>query len=324
MTTAFEESSAQPRTQQVPYAHLSVELDHLYMEDLVDEASDLHQRFARVRPWYDAILASAASAVPGAKPPRVSTCILIDDYFSPLTSPAEVVPRLREAAAAAGLRIDYLARESSCAEQGGVSPADLAVARVVPVPALETDGSRPPTLETGWLSNGRRSPEQSRRSMRSARDWGAPEEADARKHSIFVDVELWSGNQQSGDRLWSCAMLAAVWQLMRLGLLRDQGRSLAAPQAFDPRAGFPDSWAALPPLLRLEERANPFTAYRTISILEHRFMPTEQAVRVILSQIQPDAEALAALMKRAENEGLRAVDGVLGRIGYVFLPDRES
>ena len=316
----FEESSARERTQQVPYSHLSVELDHLYMEDLLGEAENLDRRMARVRPWYEAIVGSFAGTGLGSRL-RVSTCVLIDDYFSSLVSPAEVVPRLREAAAGAGLRIDYLAREACCAEYGGVSPAELAVDRLVPIPAAGTDGSRPPTLETGWLSNGRRSPDQSRRSMQPSRTWLPPVEANARRHSVFMDVELW--DEVDGKRVWSCAMLAAVWQLLRLGLLREQGRAPEPPRPHAPDAPLPDRWDDLPAVLQLEPRATPFTAYRTASILDHRFLPVEHAVRVILSQVRQDPEALESLAGRASREGLRPVDDVLGRIGYVVMPDRE-
>lgn len=316
----FGESSGRPRTQQVPYSHLSVELDHLYMEDLLGEAANLHERMERVKPWYDAIVSSFAGTGLGSRL-RVSTCVLIDDYFSSLVSPDEVVPRLREAAAAAGLRIDYLAREACCAEYDGVSPAELAVDRLVPIPAPGTDGSRPPTLETGWLSNGRRSPDPSRFSMKRSDAWQPPVEANARRHSVFVDVELW--DEADGKRVWSCAMLASVWQLLRLGLLRDHGRALALPQPVDEQSALPQRWEDLPAVLQLEPRAAPFTAYRTASVLDHRFMPVEHAVRVILSQVRQDPEALTSLAERASREGLRPVDDVLGRIGYVYMPDRE-
>lgn len=317
MTADFQENSARPRTQQVPYAHLSVELDHLYMEDLVGGA-DLTARMARVRPFYEAIVASLSQERPGIKP-RISTCVMIDDYFSSLISPAEVLPRLRAAAAAADLRIDYLARESACAQIGGISPAELAVQHLVPVPAAGEDGSRPPTLETGWLSNGRRTPAQTRRSMQPIRQWEPPVEANARRHSVFVDVELW--DPPEGDRTWACALLAAVWQLLRLGLLRDDGRAPAVPERLDESAGLPDTWAQLPAVLQLEDTAMPFAAYKTYSILDRRFFLVESAVQVILGQVAPHPEALASLVERSKHEGLGVVDDILGRVGYVMLPD---
>lgn len=316
-TAEFEESSGRTRTEQVPYAHLSIEVDHLYMEDLQGDAADLDQRMAMVKPWYEAIRASVAAR---EDRPRVSTCVLIDEYFSTPLGPAKVLPRLLEAARRHDIPVDYVARESCCAAHAGVSPADLAVHRLVAMPVPGTDGSRPPTLETGWLSNGRRSPDLSRRSMQPSLRWRQPVEANARRHSVFVDVELW--DEVDRKRVWSCAMLAAVWQLLRLGLLRSHGRVPLVPQPWTEGDPLPEAWDELPAVLKLRPAAESFTAYRTASILDHRFMQIEHAVRVILSQVSQDPEALDLLERRAAAERQHPADDVLGRIGYIFLPDR--
>lgn len=112
--TVFRESSAEPRTESVPFSHLSLELGHLYMEDFSEGPVRLRRHFAGVRPWVDAARA-ASGPLPTGRRPRISTCFLIDDYFSRLSTPAELIPPLLEAAAEAGLTIDYLARESGCA-----------------------------------------------------------------------------------------------------------------------------------------------------------------------------------------------------------------
>lgn len=104
----FRETSAQPRTASLPFSHLSLELGHLYMEDFALGAERLRRHFAAVRPWVDA--ARSTVGTPGGRRPRISSCFLIDDYFSRLSTPAELIPPLLEAAAAAGLTIDYLAR----------------------------------------------------------------------------------------------------------------------------------------------------------------------------------------------------------------------
>ena len=44
--------------------------------------------------------------------------VVIDDYFSRFSAPAEVIPMVAAAAEQEGLRIDYLARESACAQAG--------------------------------------------------------------------------------------------------------------------------------------------------------------------------------------------------------------
>jgi hypothetical protein len=317
MDTSFHEVSAELKTQEVPYSHLSIELDHLYMEDFVESRAQLPRRFAQLVPWYTATV-NAFAARHAISQPRVSTCFLIDDYFSELIPPQELIDSLREAADQAGLRIDYLAREAACAQADGISLAEKVVARLVSVPTAGTNGARPPTTETGWLSNGARSPSGPAEAMRR-RDWASPVEAEARRHSVFLDVELW--NQPGGKHTWSCPMLSAVWQLLRLGLLRDHGRSVLAPQPL-PDGPLPDSWQKLPGVIRLNPGAPPFHGYRTVSLLEHRFLPVEHAVRVILSQVAQDPEAMAQVARRASREGMPVPEDVTARVSYVFLPEQ--
>jgi hypothetical protein len=315
--TSFHEVSAEPRVQQVDYSHVSVELDHLYMEDFLRDQSHLRRRIARIRPWFDAMEQSFTARHPQIRP-RISTCFMIDDYFSDLLPPSELVPRLRDAVEAAGLRIDYLARESGCALAAGSEPAALVAGRLVSVPTPGTNGSRPPTAESGWLSNGRRSPAETGFAMQT-RTWAEPLEADARRHSVFLDVELW--DELEGKRIWSCAMLAAVWQLLRLGLLRDQGRSVIKPQPIPADADLPATWSAMPAVAQINPRATAFHGYRTLSLLEDRFLPVEHAVRVILNQVKQDAEAMSQVAGRAAREGTPIPGDVPGRISYVFLPE---
>ncbi|HEV2633988.1 MAG TPA: SCO2522 family protein [Actinocrinis sp.] len=317
MDTSFHEATAERRTQEVPYCHLSVELDHLYMEDFAEGRAQLPRRFARLAPWFAATVESFA-ARHAISQPRVSTCFLIDDYFSDLVPPAELIGPVCEAAEQAGLRIDYLAREAACARWDGIGLADQVAARLVSVPTQGTTGARPPTTETGWLSNGARSPGGAIAALQP-RAWAPPLEAEARRHSIFLDVELW--NEAGGRRTWSCPMLAAVWQLLRLGLLRDQGRAVLAAQPL-PDGPLPDSWQKLPGVIKLNPDAQAFHGYRTASLLEQRFLPIEHAVRVVLSQVAQDADAMAQVAKRAGREGMPVPDDVTGRVSYVFLPEQ--
>ncbi|MGC0315285.1 SCO2522 family protein [Kitasatospora acidiphila] len=313
MDTTFREASADPRTAAVPLAHLSLELGHLYMDDFAAGPARLREHFARVRPWADTVRESCARTV--GRRPRISTCFLIDDYFTRFSSPAEVVPQILQEAAAAGLVIDYLARESACAEAGQVRPARLVEARLVQSPPPGSTGARPPTSETGWLSNGERSPVDSlAEAMSTAAGWGPPHEIEAKRHSVFLDVELW--DEQHGKRTWSCPFLAAVWQLLRLGLLRDDGQEVLRP-AERPEE-FPASWEALAPLVRLNPAAAPFAAYRTFSVLAGRFLPIEHAVAVILDQWSPEEPVLRQLADRARQEGIALPDSVRGRVEYLF------
>jgi hypothetical protein len=318
--TELLESSADLKTEAVPLAHVSVELGHLYMEDLAGGRDAIRKTLAAVAPWARA--AQTPQAIGCAKPSvRASTCFLIDDYFSRFSSPAEVIPMVVSAAESEGLRIDYLARESACARTADSRPADLVLGRLVTEPVTGTTGGRPPVTETGWLTNGQRSPSTSRgEAMAKRSSWQPPRESARRRHSIFVDVELW--DEHDGLRTWSCPMLAAVWQLVRLGLLRDRGRPVLTPR--DWTGPLPDSWDEMPPITRLNPSAAAFAAYTTLSALSPRFLPVELAVRTILSQFAGDGAVLAEATARAARDGMQLPDELVDRIRYVFAAPGET
>ena len=310
----FRERSAEPRVSSVPLSHLSIELGHLYVEDFAAGPDRLVTHFRQVAPWAETARQVGAAAVPGRRA-RISTCFLIDDYFTPFSSPAEVVPALVAAARDNGLVIDYLVREAGCAVADGVPLAGLLEARLVPDPPRGTTGLRPPTTETGWLSNGRRSSDRAGpAAMAGPRVWMPPAQNAATRHSIFVDVQLWDGT--GAERTWSCWHLATVWQLLRLGLLRDRGAAVAVPRNWE--GEYPDDWDELPSVLRLNPAAPPFSAYRTLSVLDGRFLPVEHAVRTILGQVLVEAAVLAQTIDRARDEGLELPTEISDRIAYVF------
>jgi hypothetical protein len=301
-------------------SHVSVELGHLYLEDFARGPDALTAMFSTLAPR----VADATSMLTVGEPSRkvrASTCFLVDDYSSRFSGPAKVIPMVVEAAAEAGLQIDYLARESACAKTTDSRPAELVLGRLVTEPAPGTTGGRKPVTESGWLTNGVRSPAtplasgRSEMAMRSAEPWKPPRQSAAGRHSIFVDIELF--DELDGERVWSCAMLAAVWQLLRLGLLRDLGRPVAQPA--DAPAAWPDDWADLPPVVRLRRGAAPFTAYTTFSLLSPGFLPVEMAVRTILGQFAADPLVLADLAVRAGREHLRLPEEIVDRISYTFL-----
>jgi hypothetical protein len=319
--TEFLESSADFKVESLPLSHVSVEIGHLYMEDLVGGESAVQRTFAAVAPWVRA--AQTPRAIGCEKESaKVSTCFLIDDYFSRFSSPAAVIPMVLAAAEQEGLRIDYLARESACAGADRTGPANLTLGRLVTEPVPGTTGGRPLLTETGWLTNGQRSPSTSRdEAMAKRRPWQPPRESARRRHSIFIDVELW--DERDGRRTWSCPMLAAVWQLMRLGLLRDQGRPVVTAQDWtDPQ--FPDSWEDLPAVIRLNRKAAAFAAYTTLSILSPRFLPVELAVRTILSQFACDNSLLEEAAARAARDGMQLPTELVDRIRYVFAAPGET
>ncbi|MER8007271.1 SCO2522 family protein [Streptomyces sp. NPDC094149] len=318
MTEAvFRETTAQPRTRSVQLSHLSLELGHLYMEDFEAGPGRLREHFAEVRLWVEAVRASVARRT-GDKRPRISTCFLIDDYFTRFSTPAELVPLVLKEAEKAGLGIDYLARESGCAVADRIDIAESVAHRLVESPPPGSNGSRPPVGQTGWLANGRRTPTTERAALGEVRSWQPPEETAARNHSVFMDVELWS--EQDGRRLWSCPFLAAVWQLARLGLLRHLGEPVLVPRPWD-GAEFPHDWDRLPALLQLNPRAAAFSAYRTCTLLPNRFLAVEDAVRLILDQTQVDAEALRQVTERSKAEKVEVPDAVAQRATYIFYED---
>jgi len=318
--TEFVESSADLKAESVPLSHISVELGHLYMEDLVCGQAAIRNTFATVAPWVRA--AQTPRAIGCDKPSvRVSTCFLIDDYFSRFSSPAEVIPMVVAAAEQEGLRIDYLARESACARTRDCRPADLVLGRLVTEPVLGTTGRRPPLTETGWLTNGQRSPSTYRgEAMAKPTPWEPPRESARRRHSIFIDVELW--DEHEGTRTWSCAMLAAVWQLLRLGLLRERGRPILVPR--DWTDSWPDTWDEMPPITRLHRGAVAFAAYTTLSVLSPRFLPVELAVRTILNQFAGEAAVLADAEARAARDSMKLPAELTDRIRYVFAAPGDT
>ena len=321
VTTEFLETSADLKVESLPLAHVAVEIGHLYVEDLANGVDAVQRSFAAAAPWV------RTARIPQAvgcdkKSVRVSTCFLIDDYFSRFSSPAEVIPVLLAAAEREGVEIDYLARDSACASANGFSPASLTLGSLVTEPVPGTTGGRPPLIETGWLTNGQRSPGTVPAEAMARRiPWQPPQESARRRHSIFVDVELW--DEHGGERTWSCPMLAAVWQLMRLGLLRDRGRPVVTPQDWTDLS-FPDDWDQLPAIIRLRPRAAAFAAYTTLSVLSPRFLPVELAVRTILSQFACDNSLLEGVASRAARDAMQLPAELVDRVRYVFAAPGET
>jgi hypothetical protein len=315
----FQERSARPRVERVPLSHVSIELGHLYREDYAGGVEQLRRHFREITPWVAAAHDRIAALTGPGKRPRISTCFLIDDYFSEFGSPDEVIGQLVEAAGDNGLTIDYVAREAGCAQAGPVRPAELVLDRLVADPAPGTDGLKPPPQESGWLTNGDRPPGSSAEPAMTRRTaWQPPTENAKNRHSIYLAVEIFSTGPSG--RQWSCPFLAAVWQLLRLGMLRYDGRPVAAPEPVGKR--LPSTWAAMPAVLRLNPDAQPFSAYRTLSVLARRFQNIEAAVGVVLSQVHIEEEIREQIRKRAEDDGFLALpEDLVQRISYVFDGD---
>jgi hypothetical protein len=105
--------------------------------------------------------------------------------------------------------------------------------------------------------------------------------------------------------------------MLRLGMLRHLGEAVATPQ---PSPGdFPSDWDGLPAIIKLNPKAAPFSAYRTLSVLAARFLPIEHAVRTILSQVAVENEVAAQILARSRQEKLSLAGELVDRIDYVFV-----
>ncbi|TQM30948.1 hypothetical protein FB390_2586 [Nocardia bhagyanarayanae] len=330
--TGYSEATESARLARVPLSHMSIEVGHFYMNDLTNGEDRIRTQFRRIVPLVGAYTEIAKSEYgPRA---RVSTCFLIDDYFRSDTNPGEILRKLLGIADECGLRIDYLAREAGCFEVPVAGPegvsvsriplADMVRSRIVPEPYEGTNGRRPPTMESGWLCNGKRANEGDSGQAMHEEAYTPPEELGRREHSIFLDVEMWSrrtkvNGRADGHTKWSCPYLASIWQLLRLGMLRMQGAPIVEPQPWGPGDEWPDNWWDMPAVLQLNPKAKPFAAYRSISLLPKRYLKIEAAVQLILDHIQLDDDVVDQIVSRGREEGITLPRKVTDRIGHVLL-----
>lgn len=328
-TVTFREQSQEPAIKGLEFSHLSIEVGHFYMEDLTNGADRIKRQFERAAPW---VRLAQESADTGRNTPRVSTCLLIDDYFNREPAPAEILDRLLPAAADAGMSIDYLAREAACAVSStGIEPARLVAARLLPEPSPGSTGSRPPVQESGWLANGSGASDRMNTEAMQPRAWVPAQEFSRRNHTIFLDVELWKdvdetvGGRRFVQRVWSCPFLASVWQLMRLGLLRHAGGEPVVPVAkWDPDLRWPEKWTEMPSVIQLNPDAKPFAAYRAVSVMPQTYLPIEHCVRQILDHVIVDEPVLDAVGARARGEGVELPAAVADRVTHIFIESRRD
>lgn len=319
----YSEETALDYVRGVPLSHVSVEVGHFYMEDLLNGEERIRAQFLRIIPWVKA--ATAAVDTGSSSRSRVSTCFLIDDYFRDDTNPREILGKLITIAGECGVRIDYIAREAACCVAEDVPLAALTAAKLLPEPVRATNGSRPPTQESGWLCNGERSPEPVYGQAMRKEKWKPPQEFGKRQHSIFLDLELWKdikahvNGEVVTQRIWSCPFLASVWHLLRLGMLRHYGEVVASPQLWRQGAEWPEAWDELPAVIQLNPHASPFAAYRSVSVLPRGYLPIEDAVRVILGHLRLDDAITHQIASLAAKEGVTVSRSVLDRISHVFV-----
>lgn len=351
---SYRELSETPHVEPVPLAHLSVQVGQVSPDDFADPGRLIAPRLEQVAPWLQAAGKRVRDRF--GRGARISTCLLVDDHSPSLSAvkapePSAAMESLAEIAGAAGVRIDYLARYAGCAvacDRPHPRPrdrhalADIVASLIVPEAAVGANGSRPPTEHTGWLANGQRSPDF-RPAMDHSPTWTPPVAFGRERHSVFVDVELWSldqgpggraagagaetdtatGIQPGSGRQYSLSLLTAVWHLLRLGLLRDAGNAVAVPYRFGPDELVPDLWAQLPSITQLTQDPAPFSAYQALSLLPSQHRDAEHAAGIVLDHVRLDDRVLSLVAERAlaEPAPFPIPTAPTARISHLFLDD---
>ncbi|MFD3702531.1 SCO2522 family protein [Nocardia sp. NPDC058658] len=336
MSSLFQEATADSRIEAVSMSHVSIEIGHFSMDELANGTDKIVAQLAKVAPLVHFFTEQArdefADRAGNRSAVRVSTCFLVDDYFRGDTDPREILPRFLRLVGEAGIELDYLGRESGCAfaPRPGSSSMPIRLARVVadmvvaaPLPGY--DGRRPPTSELGWLANGARSSDYDQSRARNLGAYLPPEQLAARNHSIHLDVEMWRGNpeRETEPNYWSCPFLASVWQLLRLGMLRYAGGPVAQPQNFtDWRPDtLPDRWSMLPAVMQLRQRAKPFAAYRSLSVLPKRYLPVEHSVQQVLDHVNIEPGVREVFEEQARRDRMPVPHELSDRLAHFFLSE---
>ena len=262
------------------FSELSVEVGHFYISDLHKENELGHNVERLIHQSMDAGMVAVTPIVKGycKRDKWVSMTVLIDDYFLPEASKLDgkdVADILREYNSRADLdpdlHLDYIVFESALAES-----VEMMLRNLIRPPRLG-DGSSEGVGQhkEAWLSNGqtgRHEPSDAHSSaldmaLESKRNQKTYSSRSKHPHSLSIDVEMYQERDSSKPK-WACPTLAAWWQLIRLGMLRD---CEDAPY-------YPDRTIVL-------NQDRSLFAKRTLTALSPKFLEIEAAVRTILSQV---------------------------------------
>lgn len=282
-------------------ADISVEVCHLYGDEL--ELDRIVDGLRLAKPIVDSIRQACPSL-------SLSICMLIDDYFGNLrVDPEDLHDRVRQAAVKADLAVNYLVSEAKLAETVRCLTDNL---RPIPYPGAGSLVAERPigsylssTLGSQLTNRGERDlsgfPESVRnfvhdRDVTKPSESGLKHRARRGEHDLDLLVELWSADPSNSANKYSCAVLAAWWQLARLGWWRGGGVGSVLPGV--------DSL----------DGSIPFAARRTISILDPAYIEIEHAVRTILEDFVVSGRV------KAESEAFD--DNVLGKVAYCFVDER--
>ena len=253
---------------------------------------------------------------------RASTCILIDDYFRVqnelldglkwTTVAAEVVSAYQ----AEGIEVDFVASEAGIA----ASVSEL-LDRLVPTPdpgagSVAGAGTEAKGAGSLWINNLEPKPPSAPSAWAARSSGGAPPPARVssaalsvtRQHSLRVDVEVARRAEPANgrDQPYSCPLLAAWWQLLRLGVVGDVGADKEFAHA----------------IARFSDRDRSFRADASLSLLPATVLDVEAAVRLILQHVVRPPVGWDGAVHDGDAVGFH--DSVLRRIAYVFVDDYNT
>jgi hypothetical protein len=192
--------------------------------------------------------------------------------------PKEWLELVIGSAAAAGVDIHYVARESAYEPAAAAATEILKAAHEAAYTVMtdNTDGG-----ESGFLIERRPS------SLPAAAMTGqavAQSRPSGQPHRRYIDVELYDHPpEQDGAVSWACPLLAGMWQLHRLGGI--PGIPFPEPQLVSGDLDDWETWGDVPAIIQLVPDAPPFSAERTHSVLPEDFLPVESAVAQILGDL---------------------------------------
>ena len=298
-------------------ADLSVELGHFYMSDLQhiqgnspsSETEDRIRTFLgkRIDVGYAALHPIVSKYWEQEK--TVSLSVMIDDYFwtaSNNLTRKDVADYVLNHCERTGIPLNFIVYESSLADS-----VEVMVHRIVER-AHPGSGSqrRDRSEQIRWLSNGQMGRDVAPLSENRGFGIAMPETPSkaaytekTRSHSLHIDVELFDTPQKGEGLLkqWACPVLAAWWQLIRLGMLRDVKNNPSCP---DDTVVINDEYTLF--------------AKRTLTALSPDFLEIEAGVRTILSQVSIPEDWYAHLQ---DGPTRPEPDEHLSRIGYIFVAD---
>jgi hypothetical protein len=281
-------------------AELSIEVCHLYGDRLGLQA--LVDGLQIAKPIVDAMRNTSVGR-------SISVCILIDDYFRALSIEREQIrDMVEEASAKTSLPIHYIVSEAALAKT-----VRALTDRLLPIPYPGAGSQKSEDAVGRYLSNleGNRlsrrrggSPawlqpfdDSSLKELSEDNPPGLGHRVRRGQHEVDLLVELWSSDPTNRANRYSCSVLAAWWQLVRLGYLREAEKP-----------SIPAETIAL-------DSSIPFVAKRTLSILDPDYIEIEHAVRTILDSFVPSLHS----GMWGDGDSDDSSDSTLSKVAYSFI-----